>query len=164
MMRNFYLRGGRGRAIEPSVLIKDVQSRLGNEALCLDADLVCGAEHIGSAVYHAERAFNYGTNSSESFAMEVLLYTSGERQLSKAMSKMSVKTGDVNVAILTFDGEVNDDMMRDWHITPDSSVLRFNIAKAQRFGIGPLEVSSVPSEMLQDLVLERVAFVDVIKR
>jgi tRNA threonylcarbamoyladenosine modification (KEOPS) complex Cgi121 subunit len=43
-------------------------------------------------------------------------------------------------------------------------VLGFQVAKAEAFGIGVEEMRSVPASMVQDLVLERVAFVDIIKR
>ncbi|MFA5313766.1 MAG: KEOPS complex subunit Cgi121 [Methanomassiliicoccales archaeon] len=163
-MRKFDLSGAAGIIEDPMTFIKMVQSDLGKKTLCLDADMVCGREHIESAVMHAERAFNYGTNSSDSFAVEVMLYASGERQLSKAMAKMGVKKGDVNVVIVSFEGDSTDDMVVRWGLRPEPRAAAFSVAKAMNFGIGRTEASSVPSDMLQDLVLERVAFVDVIKR
>jgi KEOPS complex subunit Cgi121 len=163
-MREFDLTGAAGQIDDPMTFIKEVQSDLGKETLCLDAKVVCGREHIESAVMHAERAFNYGTNSSDSFAVEVMLYASGERQLSKAMAKMGVKKGDVDVVIVSFEGGVTDEMVSRWGLIPKPQAMAFSVVKARNFGIGRTEADSVPSEMLQDLVLERVAFVDVIKR
>jgi KEOPS complex subunit Cgi121 len=163
-MREFDLAGATGNIEDTGAFIENVQADLGKEALCLDADMVCGREHIESAVMHAERAFNYGTNASDSFAMEVMLYASGERQLSKAMTKMDVKKGVVNVAIVSFEGKVTETMISKWGLRADPQVTSFSFVKASHFGIGQKEADSVPPEKLQDLVLERVAFVDVIKR
>jgi len=163
-MRKFDLTGSTGTIEDPMAFIREVQAELGKEALCLDADLVCGREHIDSAVMHAERAFNYGTNASDSFAMEVMLYASGERQLSKAMAKMGLKKGPARIAIVSFDGEVTPEMLGKWGLKADPHAISFSVAKAGHFGIGQKEADSVPPEKLQDLVLERVAFVDVNKR
>lgn len=164
LMRKFDLAGAIGKIDDPMKFIKGVQAELGKETLCLDADMVCGREHIESAVMHAERSFDHGTNSSDSFAMEVMLYASGERQLSKALNKMSVKEGEVALAIVSFDGEVTDPILRRFGLAPHPQATSFSVAKALRFGIEQKEADSVPLVMLQDLVLERVAFVDVSKR
>src|SRR5437867_8774842 len=58
----------------------------GGWAQLLDADAVLGRDHLASAFDHARRAFDQGRNSTASIEVEFLLYASGERQISKAIS------------------------------------------------------------------------------
>lgn len=134
------------------------------EVLCLDADLVCGPEHIASAYDHAVRAFGYGTNSSDVMAMEVMLYASGERQLSKARERMGPKVGGNGLALICFGPTLTKADLEGLGLRRDDSVLDFSLAKARAMGVSDVELGSVSGEKALDLVLERVAFVDVIKR
>ena len=60
---------------------------LGGEVVIMDPMYVCGRDHIVSAVRHAERSFEHGTNRSKTLLTEILLYATGERQISKALGK-----------------------------------------------------------------------------
>ena len=74
---------------------------LGGDVILMDPDMVCGREHVMSAVMHAERAFSNGTNRSKTILTEILLYCAWERQIGKALSKMKPKEGrDEYVALL----------------------------------------------------------------
>ena len=59
-----------------------------------NAEIIFGRNHILSAYKHAKRAFEQKTNTTNSLAMEILLYASGERQLKLAIPKIGVKKGD----------------------------------------------------------------------
>ena len=59
-----------------------------------NADVIYGKNHLASAVEHAVRAMKRKTNTTNSLAMEILLYASGERQLKLAIPKMGVKSGE----------------------------------------------------------------------
>ena len=121
-------------------------------------------EHMASAVAHAERAFRNRLNASYTLAMETMLYLSGERQISKAKEKVGLKPGTERVAILFLERGPEVDLWHKLGLRHDDSVLEFQLAKAEGFGIGKEEMESVPASMVQDLVLERVAFVDIVKR
>ena len=74
---------------------------LGGEVVLLDPRMVCGEDHILSAVMHAERAIRNGTNRSKTLLTETILYAAGERQIGRAMEKMKPKnTKDGMVAVL----------------------------------------------------------------
>jgi tRNA threonylcarbamoyladenosine modification (KEOPS) complex Cgi121 subunit len=96
--------------------------------------------------------------------METMLYLSGERQLSKAREKVGLTPGTERVAILFLGQGPEVDLWHKLGLRHDDSVLEFQLAKAEGFGIGKEEMDSVPASMVQDLVLERVAFVDIVKR
>lgn len=153
-----------GKVDDPSALLEGLRTMGKGEVLLLDADLVCGPEHIASAVDHADRAFRYGTNSSDVLAMEIMLYASGERQLAKARERMSPKKGSERIALLCLGQPLSDDDLHSLQLRRDDSVLAFSIEKARALGVGDREIASVPEHLVPDLVLERVAFVEVLKR
>ncbi|HSV41824.1 MAG TPA: KEOPS complex subunit Cgi121 [Methanomassiliicoccales archaeon] len=156
--------GARGPVTDPVGLLRRLLDLLPGRVLLLDADMVCGKEHIDAAVAHARRAFQYGSNDSEDMAMEVMLYASGERQLAKARSKMGVKEGEARVAIVLLDGELPPGVCERLGLVRDDDVLAFSRQKAERLGVASMELDLVPDDLAIGLVLERVAFVDVLKR
>lgn len=133
----------------------------GSEVLIVDGDMVFGSDHVRSAATHAAKAVAEGRNSSDSLAMETLLYASGERQLSAAIRKMSVgeRTEKVVVAVLAgpFSPGEGWTELPDRPGAPDRAALT-------RFGISEREMTTVREDRLGELVLERVAAVDVLKR
>ncbi len=158
------LSGGVGNIEDPTSFLDRLREHHRKEALVVDADRVCGPEHMASALMHAERAFRNRRNAADSLAMETMLYLSGERQLSKARERVGLKAGTERVAILFLEQGPEDGLWQRLGLRHDDSVLGFQEAKAEGFGIGKEEMRSVPASMVQDLVLERVAFVDIIKR
>jgi KEOPS complex subunit Cgi121 len=158
------LSGGVGKVEDPDSFLERLREHHGKEALVVDADLVCGPEHMASALTHAERAFRNRRNAADSLAMETMLYLSGERQLSKAREKVGLRPGTERVAILFLEHGPDVELWHKLGLRHDDSVLEFQVAKAEGFGIGKEEMDTVPASMVQDLVLERVAFVDIVKR
>lgn len=136
--------------------------RTGAEVLVLDGSMVFGKHHLMSAFEHATRAIEEGTNSSGSRPMETLLYASGERQLSAAIKKMSVSgtTEEVVVARLT---ESPFGPEPGWTPLPDRPA-EPGFERLLRFGVTREELGTVSRERAFELVLERVAAVDVLKR
>ncbi len=129
----------------------------------LDADMVLGKEHILSAIEHADRAFQRKENISETLAMEILIYTAGEPQIKNALAKIGLRDGCERIAIIT--GGINtkalEALMDHLHLEQDDGVLEFNELKAREFGINEREISAVKKDKRRDLVLERVALVEV---
>ncbi len=142
---------------------KELEKGLGVEILLMDADLVFGKEHIESAVEHAIRAFERDKNVASTKMMEVLLYASGERQLSTAIKKMGIGTKTRDVAVVVSDCERLDDVVTTLGIRRDDSKLEGRVEMLGRFGISKKAIASVPKVKVLDLVLERVAMVDMLK-
>ncbi len=134
----------------------------GAQILVMRSDMVFGLNHIRSALYHAKRAFDGRRNSSDSLSMETLLYASGEKQLSSAIKKMSVDqtTEEVVVARLT-DGDMEVD--GSWRVL-DESPQDTSVERLERFGISKQELDTLGKSDPWDLVLEKVAAVDIIKK
>ena len=129
----------------------------------IDADMVFGRTHIITSYEHAKRAFDEERNSSRSLAMEVLLYMSGERQISTAIEKMGIKDGTTEFCIVLLGEADIEDLVHDLGLKEDDSVLEGNTSKLEAFGISQREMDTVPVERVFDLVLERVAMVDLLK-
>ncbi len=131
----------------------------GADVLVLRSDMIFGLDHLRSALYHAMTSFLEGTNSSDSLAMETLLYASGERQLNSAIRKMSVDASTRRIVVARLQGDFRP--RPGWK---ELEARASDISKERliRFGVTEQELSTVRDG--QDLVLEKVAAVDVLKR
>jgi KEOPS complex subunit Cgi121 len=140
-----------------------------------DARVIFGKDHLISATMHARRAFKQGTNATNSLALEILLYAAGERQIQKAIKKTGVKKGKHSIVILitaplnrkrdkSVERAVINRLLKTFHLTLDDTVLIGNRTTLKRFGITEKELSTVPKEKYGELILEKVALVDVIKK
>ncbi len=162
-MSDYQIVGGRGHIADPRKAVECLQLLPGGSALALNADLICGAEHLHSAVEHAFRSFDQLMSSCNNITMECLLYASGERQISKAQEKMGIKNGTERVALVLF-GLRPEDVLSALDLVRDDSVLDASREKALRFGVDRKEIEALGPDRASDLVLERVAFVDILKR
>ena len=130
-----------------------------------DAARMAGREHVTAALHHAWRSFYEGTPIANSFEMEALLFAAGTRQTSVA-SGFGIREGateayvcicppaqgayDALKQLVTF---VNE----DWEEIDEEK--RDRLMKL--FAITPQELEVVGTEKFRDLVLERVALLEV---
>ena len=129
----------------------------------LNADYVCGKEHLQTAIEHAQRAFDRGKAISDTMAMEILLYASGEVQISTALAKMGIADGCENVACVISNEIDMDSLLAFLDLKRDDSVLDCTEEKLLRFGIHKESISAAGQDTMADLVFERVGMVDVKK-
>jgi len=139
-----------------------------------DAQLIYGEDHLISATMHAKRAFQQGTNATNSLALEILLYAAGERQIQKAINKIGVKQGRQQIVFLLTDftdrkrkkgseKPLLHRLLTRFQLTRGEQTPKGNRETLKCFGITDKELSTLPEEKYGDLILERVAMVDVIK-
>ncbi|MCK9323597.1 MAG: hypothetical protein M0P07_06590 [Candidatus Methanomethylophilaceae archaeon] len=132
---------------------------LGGDVVLMDPMMVCGKDHILSAVMHADRAFENGTNRSKTILTETILYAACERQIGKALKKMHPKEGctEMVAAVFNIDGDLQlkkigmrrcDEIIA---VTPD----KIKLLGLDNYGTG------VPYE---DIILEQIALVDLMKQ
>lgn len=150
---------GEAKALMDS-LMAEVSSS-GSEGIVLDGDMVFGSDHLSSALAHAAKASDEGRNASDSLAMETILYASGERQLSSAIKKMSVSQSTEEVVLAVLKGPYRPG--EGWTELPEVDRVP-DKRRLARFGVTEREMSTVDPDRLCELVLERVAAVDVIKK
>ena len=137
-----------------------------------DADFVCTWEHLFFAALNSLAAFRNGTNISKRQDMEMLLYASAQRQISKAITLIGIKADSANIALVAVDSsrrlveESISGISSMLRTHPDDSILELNQEKAIRikemFQITEQEIASVMKEncknqALVDLVIERMA-------
>ena len=165
-MASFGIGGGRIDARKAESILdnaKEFAAKSGVEILLMDANLVFGRNHLESAVEHAFRAFERGTNVATAKMLEVMLYASGERQLSTAIKKLGVKGTTRCLAIVVSDQSKLDEVMERLQITKDGTVLNGNTENLISFGISREAISGTSGDKVMDLVLEKVALVDLLK-
>lgn len=127
---------------------------MGGDVILLNPMYVYCREQILSAVEHAERAFRNGSNRSKTFLTEVIMYTSGERQVSKALKKMRPAEDSGEVIAVLFD--IDDPHLDCLNVVRDDSILTGTEERAEAMGLsgkGPYEY----------LALELVAMLDIEK-
>ena len=127
------------------------------------ASMVFGRIHLESAIDHAMRAFEQGRNASNSLATETLLYASGTRQIDRAIKKMGIREGDSEIALVAFGEFSLDEFVEKADFKQDDSVLDGDASMLVEYGISKKEIASIPESKVFDLVLERVAMVDLLK-
>jgi KEOPS complex subunit Cgi121 len=153
--------GAAGRWDDLAAVADALKHRSGGQVVLLDASMVVGEDHLRSAILHARRAMSNGTSSSDQLALEMMVYASGERQISKAKGKMTPSPG-ADLAVVTLDakGEVD---LGSVGLSRRDDVLRPSREKARAFGISEEELEASGDDWPL-LVLERVAMVEVLKR
>ena len=132
-----------------------------------NADVIYGKSHLISAIYHAQRAFERKINTTNSIEKEILLYASGERQLKLAIPKIGVVEGNVNV-VFVFIGDIISNKLIEEFITmfclnKEEKLIEGDENTLKRFGLNELELKTVNKNNYSNLILEKVAMVDIIK-
>jgi KEOPS complex subunit Cgi121 len=138
-----------------------------------NADFIYGKDHLISAFDHAKRASDQDRMIADSLAMETLLYASGEYQIKNALAKLGIKSDSKNLAFIV-SGELSDPkkFITEFFTKLDSegillehedSVLHGDHNTLNNFGISAEELAAVPEERWLELVLEKVALLDIQK-
>ena len=98
----------------------------------LNADGIAGREHILHAAVHAIKAFERNENIAKDLGLEICVRASAQRQISKALSILGIKEGEMNICAVAVDcsenimdelGDIlnkNDDTVLD----PDEALLK----------------------------------------
>lgn len=157
--------GLKGEVSDPEALLNVARDccRSDGSVQLMRSSMVFGRIHLESAADHAIRSFEQGRNSSKSLATEALLYASGSRQIDRAVEKMGIRRGDSEIALVAFGGFDLMEFLEKTNLVQDESVLEGDASMLSDFGITKKEISSVPKSKVFDVVLERVALVDLLK-
>jgi len=133
--------------------------------ICFNADMLAGMQHAHTAICHAVRSFNEGTMVSNTLEMEALLYAAGSRQCSLA-APFGIHPGENHLYVCCYpacDG-VWDTLSPAIRIVEDS----WSSIDSQKqaylvslFGITPDELAATREDSFIDLVLERIAMLEV---
>ena len=145
--------------------IREIAKARGTHIICFNADLMAGRAHGEAALKRAIRAVGDGTAISSSLEMEALLYASGSRQCSAA-ERFGIHEG-MNRAYVCLSPAVEaafrdlsalvEFVDEDWETIGEEKAARLREA----FGITPGEIDAAGTDRFRDLVLERVALLEV---
>jgi tRNA threonylcarbamoyladenosine modification (KEOPS) complex Cgi121 subunit len=161
--------------LDTKELIEYIKSKEQENGLTLqlfDARMVFGALHLQTAFDHAKRSIDRGTAISSSLSMEILLYTAGEYQIKNALDKVGLKDDSKVIVLLciadkkdyTIDpDELFSELCSKFGLVRDFDVIDGDKKYLVDFGISKDELSAIPEELWLDLVLEKVALVDIKK-
>lgn len=154
----------------------------------MNAELIAGGEHIISAVKKAIRATERKRSIASDLGLEILLYAAGRRQIERALAiGVSKSEGEKRVAIVIVDASASGE--RDLEVVAEEVKretmmaeepvqelelglelglgLEHNEDKKEKlkrfFEISEDELKAVGESKLKQLVLERVAMLDVLK-
>jgi len=159
----------------PDIALRELRHKfVGSEIQMMRADRVAGLEHLSFAAENAVRAVRQGRGRSKSVAMETLLFTSGQRQISRALERLGVTPQTREVVITIFssqslnEDEVNAFVASVFEGKRLDAVVEISSGKKIRelcrlYGISSQELSAarLPSEgaksLVKRLILERSA-------
>jgi tRNA threonylcarbamoyladenosine modification (KEOPS) complex Cgi121 subunit len=136
-----------------------------------DADIIYGKNHLISSIKHALRSLERGKNTTNSIAMEIILYSSGERQLKLAIPKMGIKNYKNKIIFILFKEKNNlkninnliKELLKLLSLKRCDNVLNGNKDKLKKFGINKHEIKTISNKNFEKLIMEKVALVDIIK-
>lgn len=170
--------GAEGKMEEADLLmgkLNEIAKEKKIEIQIMDADLVCGRDHIISACEHAIRAFREKRNAMRRISMEILLYAAGERQIVDAINKIGIKKGKGRFVFVfltsrdfeEIDGEIDEneavEIIRWLGMRPNDDVMKISRDKLKNLGFSDEEIDTVEKDKYGDLALEKVAMLDIIK-
>lgn len=148
-------------------ILREIATCNTTRIVCFDADKLAGRRHAEAALRHAHRAFFEGTAISNSFEMEALLYAAGSRQCSVAVS-FGLHDGENHLYVCCCPAPENVWKALSAHMQfggePDEVISPKKAARlCSLFDITVDEIATVGEHRLTDLVLERVAMLEVNK-
>jgi KEOPS complex subunit Cgi121 len=127
------------------------------------ADRIYGADHLRHAAALATRAVDEGRARTTDLATETLVYAAGERQVHKALAFLGVSIVTREIAAIAWDAAALDTLAREMGWTRDDALLAGDEGALDAFGVTREERAMLPRERWGELILERVALVDVLK-
>ena len=135
-----------------------LKALLGPGLALVDARAVCGALHLRQAAELAQRAHTGGYALSHSRASEVMLYLTGQRQVSRAIDRAGLTPATLAVAWVAF-GEPPAGLAEQ--IAADESVLSADDFDYHAFGLPQAALDANPAGRWLELVLTRCALLPV---
>jgi KEOPS complex subunit Cgi121 len=147
--------------------IRSIALRHSTHIICFNAENMAGSKHAETAIQYAERSFFSGKPISNSFEMEALLFAAGSRQCDIAVlfgiheheNKTFVCSYPLNEHVWEDLSDNMDFVTENWNeISPDKEERLKSL-----FCISDEELALVGRERILDLILERLALLEVIR-
>ena len=161
----------------PEQLLSSLRKTLGNIPLqLLDATFIAGTNHALFATLNALNAFKQGNNLSSHIEVEVLLYLSAQRQISKAIELIGVNTQTRHIVVILLSSNREEAQRLELILQQslfgqrDDSIINLDENKRtplmQAFNITPVQIQATTKqglEALEALIIEKSAMLAVSK-
>jgi len=86
---------------DTNILLSKIRKEASNcQVQIFDAEMIAGLDHLYFSVVNALKAVDSGNKISDSLAMEILLYASGQHQIDKAIRMLGVKPGSSQIVVI----------------------------------------------------------------
>lgn len=154
------IRGYRGDVGDHAAFVRRVK---GQAFLILRADRVYGADHLTHAAALAARAVADDRGRTADLATETLLYAAGERQVHKALALLGVVADTRAFATVAWDASTLDALATALGWARDDAVIEANEDALDALGITRTQRGMFPRARWGDLILEKIALLDVAK-
>ena len=145
--------------------IRTIAESFNTHVICFNAGMLAGKRHAQAALHHAVRSFHNGSMVSNTLEMETLLFASGSRQCSVA-ALFGVHEGDNSMFVCCY--PIRDGIWDALRPLLDITDQEWDIIGPQKqaylmelFGITREEIATGSGNCITDLVLERVALLEV---
>ena len=145
--------------------IRAIAESFDTHIICFNAGMLAGKRHARTALRHAVRSFHNGSIVSNTLEMEALLFAAGSRQCSVA-ALFGVHDGENTVFVCCYptrDG-VWDALKPLMSVTDENRDLIDPHKRAylmKLFGITEEEIATCSGDCITELVLERIALLEV---
>ena len=145
--------------------IRTIAESFDTHIICFNADMLAGKRHARTALHHAVRSFRNGSMVSNTLEMEALLFAAGSRQCSVAAS-FGVHNGDNTLLVCCYPTRegIWNALIPPLNITnQDEDVIspQKQTHLMELFGITGEEIATCSGDCIIDLVLERIALLEV---
>lgn len=127
----------------------------------MNADAIAGYKHIRHGVNQAILAFKRGDNLAKDLGVEILVRTSGQRQISKAFKKLGLHPGKMNICIVLIDcpdyfiDQLNEMFTRDdTKLEPDNEKL-LNIYDISPKELAIMDITNILIDKSSKLITEQ---------
>jgi KEOPS complex subunit Cgi121 len=145
--------------------IRNIAELFDTHIICFNSGMLAGKRHARTALRHAVRSFHNGSMVSNTLEMEALLFAAGSRQCSVA-ALFGVHDGDNTMFVCCYPTRDSvwdaltplmsiTDENRD-HIDPHKRAYLM-----KHFGITEEEIATCSGDCITELVLERIALLEV---
>jgi len=146
-------------------VLQSIGRKYSTHIICFNAENIAGSRHAEAAIHYAQRSFFSGKPISNSFEMEALLFAAASRQCNLAVSfgihelenSMYVCSSPENECVWEELSQYMHFVTEMWdEITPEKEERLKSF-----FGITQEELALVGNTRIIDLVLERIALLEV---
>lgn len=145
--------------------IRTIADARNTHIICFNADMLAGTRHAHTAICHAARSYTEGTMVSNTLEMEALLFAAGSRQCSLA-AQFGIHLGENHLYVCCYPECDNlwDALFPVIHVVEDAWSGMDSQKQAylmDLFTITREELATTNGDRLTDLIIERIALLEV---